>query len=128
MVQESDDRPPQYRAQLTIAAPRGRTLTVSGQTAEALAAALDRRLPGWRETLTPLQQLIAKTPDALAQAQAVKAAQRTEDRARMARMAATTVKGADAAASRAMVVYDSRSGFTRDGAALVRAAEWELGD
>jgi hypothetical protein len=122
MVQESDDRPPAYRAQLTLTAPRGRTLTVSGHTAEAIAAALDRRLPGWRETLTPLVQLIEKTADAMAQAQALKAAEQADERARVARLASAAREGTDQAASRAIVVYDSRTGFTRAGAALTRAA------
>jgi len=128
MVQESDGQPPQYRAQLTLTAPRGRSLTVSGPTADAIVAALDRRLPGWRETLAPLQQLIAKTPDALAQAQALKAAERANDRARLARLAATALEVPDGGTSRAIVVYDSRSGFTRDGAALLQTAEWDRGD
>jgi hypothetical protein len=131
MVQESAEagQPPAYRAQLTLTAPRGRTLTVSGHTAEEIGAALDRRLPGWRETLAPLASLINKTADALAAAQALKAAEHATDRARLAQRAATALEGTDAAASRAIVVYDSHTGFTRAGAAWTRAAmEMELGD
>jgi hypothetical protein len=120
MVEQADRRDgqaPAFRARLSVRSGRHQ-LSVSGQSAADLEAALDRRVPGWREQWAPLRDLIAKTPDALARARDAYADKRAAARAQAAagRMAS---RGAEA--GRAVLIYDSRTGFTREGAALVRA-------